>query len=233
MNGIKKFVFVPTKTVLILVALLALICAGVYFALSYNPGGLKYVTRRLDSYLITEYAHVSTRKTAVPNIEGIKPVTYYFEDINGVEFSVVTFPPFGDYDASQPGYPRCDYLLEYCSFNKDSVEKAVQCAVPVTCGESSGFFSVCFKVSNYNELELVAPYIEKALNMFTPLITGNYSSPAEDKFEFYIPKISVETADEKKIISYFNFRLTDGEAIWTKDEILKKLRLDYKDKELL
>ncbi|MDR1689877.1 MAG: hypothetical protein LBS21_14920 [Clostridiales bacterium] len=216
--------------ILLIVALLMLISAGVLFVLSYNPGSLKYVKRKLDSYLKTEYVHVSTQKTVEPTIEGIKPVTYFFKDINGVEFSVVAFPPFGDYDSSQPGYPRCDYLSAYCLFNKELIEKAIQCEVPVTCGESRGFFSVSYKISDYNELELIAPSIEKALNMFSPLISENFSAVTEDKFEFLIPEIAVETVDGKEIISFFKFRLTDGENSLTKNEILEKLEKDFKVK---
>jgi hypothetical protein len=122
------------KKIIVLTSIIifTFICVGVYFMLNYNPCSLRYVMRKLDSYLEIEYKYVSTYRASEPNIEGIKPVTYLFEDINGLGFEVVTFPPFGDYDSSQPGYPRCDYLTAYYESKKETVEKAFQHGIPIT-----------------------------------------------------------------------------------------------------
>lgn len=178
---------------------------------------------KLDSYLEIEYKYVSTYKDSEPNIEGIKTVTYQFEDINGVTFYVVTFPRFGDYDSSQSGYPRCNYLTAYCEVKKESILKVLQCGNPITWNNK--VFSI--EMSSYDELEMIAPIIEEALNMFSPLISENYSGTALDKFEFYIPEISIWTSDKKRIISGFDFPLVKGQLRWTKDEILDKLHRDY------
>ncbi len=206
------------------------ISAGVYFILNFNPGSLRYVMGKLDSYLQTEYKYVSTYRASEPNIEGIKPVTYLFEDINGIGFDVVTFPPFGDYDSSQPGYPQCDYLTAYHISKKEVLERALQCEVPITWVNSGTYAGFDILVSSYDDLELIAPVIEEALNIFDPLITEKYSEAETDKFEFYIPELGVWTADRKYIISVFNFRLIKGQMQWTRAEILDKLQRDYKEK---
>ena len=215
--------------VLALIFIIIFICAGGFFMLNFNPGSLRYVMRKLDSYLETEYKYISTFKESEPTIEGIKPVTYFFEDINGVKFSVVTFPPFGDYDSSQPGYPRCDYLTAYYNANKDSIEKALQCGLPTTWVNAGIYASFRVDVSSYDELEIIAPAIEKALKTLVPVLSEKYSVSASDKFEFYIPEISVWTTD-KDIISVFNFRLIKGQKPWTQEEILDELQNDYKKK---
>jgi len=204
-------------------------CVCVLFVLFFlwirDPVSLKYVMRKLDSYLETEYKHISTYKCK-KNIEGIKTAQYKFEDINGITFYILAFPRFGDYDSSQPGYPRCDYLTSYYDFNKESIEEALQCGLIIdwdNTGIHSGFR---IKVSNYDELEILAPAIEKALNIFSPLISENYTGGVSDKFEFYIPAISIWTYD-KRIFSTFDFRLVKGQMLWTQEEILVKLRRDY------
>lgn len=205
------------------------ICVGVYFMLNYNPCSLRYVMRKLDFYLETEYKYVSTYRASEPNIEGIKPVTYLFEDINGFGFEVVTFPPFGDYDSSQPGYPRCNYLTAYYESKKESVEKALQHGIPITCVNNGiqSLFQV--EVSSYDELEIIAPAIEKALKTLEPVLSEKYSASASDKFEFDTPEISVCTADKKHTISGFDFQLIKGQTSWTQEEILDKLQKDYKE----
>lgn len=191
-----------------------------------SPLSLGYVTHKLDSYLGTEYKYISTERTRG---EG-GTVTYYFEGVNGVKFDVITFPRFGDYDSSQPGYPRCDYLTAYYEFNKESIEKSLQCGLPITWENTGIYSSFIIKVSSYDELETVASVLEKALNTFPPLISINYSASASDKFQFYIPEISVWTVDvdKERVISVFDFRLIKGQMPWTREEILNKLYGDYK-----
>ena len=184
------------RIILLFIMLLILIMAGSLLVLSYNPGSLRYVMHKLDSYLEIDYKYVSTYQDSEPNIEGIRPVIYYFEDVNGVEFHVVTFPPFGDYDSSQPGYPRCDYLTSYCSFNRESVEKALQCEIPINWDRVGGNASYVLYVTSYDELDKIAPAIATALNTFDYLISEKYTISASDKFEFHMPAISVRTADE-------------------------------------
>jgi len=198
-----------------------------FFLWSRSPTSLSHVMRKLDSYLETEYSHISTSKDIERNIEGIRTTTYYFEDVNGVKFYVLTFPRFGNYDdSSQTGYPRCDYLTAYYEFHKKSIEKALQCGLPVTWVNTGITSAFKIEVSSYDELEILAPAIEKALNTFKPLISENYSDSALEKFEFYPPEIGVWTTDGR-IISAFGFRLTKGQASWTQDEILTKLYKDY------
>ena len=215
------------------VKIIVLISVGVcalfvlFFLWIGSPVSLKYIMRKLDSYLETEYEYISTSKDTERNIEGIRTTTYYFEDVNGVEFYVLTFPRFGNYDdSSQTGYPRCDYLTAYYEFHKDSIEEALQCGLPIT-GINTGRHTVFrIEISSYDELEILAHAIEKALNTFEPLISMNYSGSVADKFEFYSPEISVWTTD-KHIISAFDFRLTKGQTAWTQEEILNKLYKDY------
>ena len=218
------------RIILLSIMLLVLIIASAILMLTYNPGSLRYVMYKLDTYLETEYKYISTYKYAEPTIEGIKPVIYYFEDINGVQFDVITFPPFGDYDSSQPGYPRCDYLTAYCSFNRESIEEALQCEMPINW-ESVGYnASYRVYVSSYEELEIIVPTIEAALNSFDHLISEKYSISPLDKFEFHVPWISVWTTDEKRMISAFDFQLIKGQPRWTRDEMLDELQRDYTEK---
>jgi len=206
---------------------------GLCFLWIRSPISLGEVMRKLDSYLETDYKYISTYKSDDKNIEGIVTVTYQFEDINGVEFYVLTFPRFGDYDSSQPGYPRCDYLTAYYEFNKESIEKALQCGLPVTWANTGIYSTFRIEVSSYDELEILAPAVEKALNTFAPLVSENYSDSVSDKFEFYIPELSImETGKNYNIISIFNFRLIKGQTPWTQEEILDKLQRDYKSKVL-
>jgi hypothetical protein len=183
--------------------------------------------RKLDSYLETEYKYISTRKNE-RNIEGIHTASYLFEDINGLQFSVVAFPVFGDYDSSQPGYPRCNYLTSYYEFNKEPVEEALQCGLPVTSINSGMYTVFRLKISDYDELDILASALEKALNTFEPLISENYLGKTSEEFEFYTPEIAIYTDDEKQIISVFDFRLIKGQAPWTREEIFDKLSEDYK-----
>ena len=100
--------------------------------LNFNHVSLKHVMHKLDSYLEIEYKHISTHKDKESNIEGVKTVTYLFEDINGISFNVVTFSGFGNYDSSQQSYPRCNYLTAYYIYYKESIEKALQCGIPIS-----------------------------------------------------------------------------------------------------
>ena len=214
----------------IIVSLCITIFACISFVVCFwhirSPVSLKYIMRKLDSYLETEYRHISTHKSDGRNIERISTATYQFEDVNGVIFFVLAFPRFGDYDRTQPGYPRCNYLTAYYEFHKEAVEQALQCGLPVIW-ENTGYSGFRIEVSSYDELEIIAPAIEKALNSFEPLISDNYSGLASDEFEFYIPEISVWIADKKIMISAFEFRPIKGQNQWTQEEILNKLNKDY------
>ena len=81
-------------------------------------------------------------------------------------------------------------------------------------------------VSDYDELEIIAPAIEKALNSIEPVLSNKFTVSKADGFEFYTPAISVCTAEEY-IISTFNFRLTKGQSPWTQEEVLEQLYKDY------
>lgn len=85
------------------------------------------------------------------------------------------------------------------------------------------------EVSSYDELEIIAPAIEKALKTLEPVLSEKYSASASDKFEFDTPEISVCTADKKHTISGFDFQLIKGQTSWTQEEILDKLQKDYKE----
>jgi len=211
--------------IIILISTCICVLFGIFFLWIRSPVSLSHIMRKLDSYLETEYEYISTEQS----VEGLRTVTYHFEDINGVEFYVITFPRFGDYDTSQPGYPRCNYLTAYYEFNKESIENSLQCGLPVIWKNVGIYSGFRIEVSNYYELEILSSAIEKALTAFTPLISENYSGTASDKFEFYKPEISIWTIDGH-IISVFDFRLIKRQPLWTQEEVLNQLHRDYTEK---
>jgi len=217
------------KFIIILGILIVAICTGGYFILHCLPISLEHVMRKLDSYLTVNYSYISTNKSNIPNIEGIKTVTYHFKDTEGLEFCVVTFPRFGDYDTSQPGYPKCNYLTEYYVAHKDLLENALQCGVPITWRNTGSTSTFSLEIDSRADLEHIAPALEVALNMFDPLISSDYSLTQIEKFEFSIPKISVCIGDEKRVFSVFDFRLAKNQSSWTQQEILDKLYRDYNE----
>ena len=186
----------------VIIAIFALI--AIWWILESQPLNVRQVHRMLNRYTLSQqFTHTATRQERCPQNRRIN--TYYFEDSDGVAFTVESRVVNWHYFEPRRLPPTSDYLLALARANQEHIIDSLGktgLAVQFIDDGGSGIDSVRFiiLVHSYDDLEFAAEAIESTVDSLGRILVQD----SQSGMSFIYPRISVHH-DNNTSLKTFRF----------------------------